>query len=265
MELVHAERLKRARALISLHDVSPLTLGDCRRALEMFGELGLAPADLTCFVIPWHESRRAIDEDAETLAFLRDLADGGATLVMHGLTHRMDGRVWTPAGWFRAHLFARGQGEFFRCDAADAQRRLEQGRAIFRRAGLEAALRGFIPPAWLLSRAALEVVDRAGFEFYEVFGGIMHRGRRLAPRVIGWGSLSEVEARATAIYAAAQSRLPPADTRVAVHPADMARASQRRAVRRVLTRLLDRLRPVGYRDYLADAESRAASAAMPGG
>jgi hypothetical protein len=33
----------------------------------------------------------------------------------------------------------------------------------------------------------------------------------------------------------------------------MARASQRRAVRRVLTRLLDRLRPVGYRAYLADA------------
>jgi predicted deacetylase len=259
MEVVHAERLiptptsDRPSALISLHDVSPLTLADCRAALQMFRELGLAPSDLTCFVIPFHESRRAIDQDAETLAFLRELADGGATLVMHGLTHRMIGRAWTPSGWFRAHVFARGQGEFFRCDAADAERRLDQGREIFRRAGLESALRGFIPPAWLLSRAAREVVDRAGFEFYELFDGIVYRGRRLVPRVIGWGSLSEIEARATAIYAAVQSFLPPADTRLAVHPADMARPSQRRAVRRVLARVLRRLRPVSYRDFLAAA------------
>ncbi len=219
----------------------------------MFRELGLAASDLTCFVIPFHESQRAIDEDAGTLAFLRELADDGATLVMHGLTHRMTGRAWTPMGWFRGHVFARGQGEFFRCDAADAERRLDQGREIFRRAGLESALRGFIPPAWLLSRAAREVVDRSGFEFYELFDGIVYRGRRLVPRVIGWGSLSAIEARATAIYASVQSFLPPADTRLAVHPADMARPSQRRAVRRVVERLLRRLRPVSYREYLASA------------
>jgi predicted deacetylase len=255
MEVVHPERLiptpPQPRALISLHDVSPLTLGDCRTALQMFRELGLATSDLTCFVIPFHESRRAIDQDAETLSFLRELADAGAALVMHGLTHRMVGRAWTPAGWFRAHVFARGQGEFFRCDAAEAERRLDAGRDIFRRAGLESALRGFIPPAWLLSRAAREVDERAGIDFYEVFDGIVHRGRRLAPRVIGWGSLSELEARATAIYASMQSFLPAADTRLAVHPADMVRASQRRAVRRVVARLLRRLRPVSYRAYLA--------------
>lgn len=258
MEVVHAERLTSQalvspRALISLHDVSPLTLPDCRSALQMFRELGLATSDLTCFVIPFHESQRTIDEDAGTLAFLRELADGGATLVMHGLTHRMLGRAWTPVGWFRGHFFARGQGEFLRCDAADAERRLDRGREIFRRAGLESALRGFIPPAWLLSRAAREVVDRAGFEFYELFDGIVYRGRRLVPRVIGWGSLSELEARATALYASVQSFLPPADTRIAVHPADMARASQQRAVRRVVERLLRRLRPVSYREFLAAA------------
>ena len=256
MEVVHAERLTprpAPRALISLHDVSPLTLGECRRAVEMFGELGVAPAHLTCFVIPFHESARALDQDPETTSFLRGLSDAGATLVMHGFTHRMPGRAWTPWGWFRAHVFARGQGEFFRCDAADAERWLDQGRAILRRAGLERALRGFIPPAWLLSPAARQVVDRAGFDFFELFAGIVHRGRVLAPRVIGWGSLSEIEARVTAVYAAWQSRLPPADTRLAVHPADMARASQQRAVRRVLARLITRLRPVSYEQYLAEA------------
>ncbi|HET6145912.1 MAG TPA: DUF2334 domain-containing protein [Polyangia bacterium] len=252
MELVHPERLSAPRALISLHDVSPLTLGECRRAIALLSGLDVQPAQLSCLVIPQHEGERAIDQDRDTLRFLGELADAGATLVMHGLTHRMPGRARTPAGWFRGHLFARGQGEFFRCDAADAERRLDQGRAIFRRAGLESALRGFVPPAWLLSPAALDVVRGAGFEFYELFGGIQHRGRRLVPRVIGWGSLSGIEARATALYADLQSRLlTPADTRVAVHPADMRRPSQRRAITRVLKRVLARALPVSYDAYLA--------------
>jgi predicted deacetylase len=214
-------------------------------------EVGLDPARLTAFVIPRHEGGRAIDEDPDTLRFVRELGDAGATLVMHGLTHRMLGRAWTPAGWFRAHVFARGQGEFFRCDAADAERRLDQGRAIFRRAGLDGATRGFIPPAWLLSPAAHDVVQGAGFEFYELFNGIQHRARRLAPRVIGWGSLSAIEARTTAIYADAQAWLPAADTRIAVHPADMRWPSQRRSVKRVLARVLQRAQAVSYDSYLA--------------
>jgi hypothetical protein len=102
----------------------------------------------------------------------------------------------------------------------------------------------------LLSRAALQVVRGAGFEFYELFGGIQHRGRRLVPRVIGWGSLSGVEARATALYADLQSRLPARDLRIAVHPADMRRPSQRRAITRVLKRVLAQARPLSYDDYL---------------
>jgi hypothetical protein len=37
---------------------------------------------------------------------------------------------------------------------------------------------------------------------------------------------------------------------VAVHPVDVDRPSQRRAVGRVLSRLLPRMRPLRYRDYL---------------
>jgi hypothetical protein len=50
-----------------------------------------------------------------------------------------------------------------------------------------------------------------------------------------------------------QSRLPAADTRLAVHPADMTRPGQRRAVRRALQRLLTRLPPQSYDSYLASA------------
>jgi predicted deacetylase len=241
----------RAALLVSLHDVSPLTLVDCERACALLRTAGLEPAALTVLAIPRHEGGLALDADPATVRFLRGLADQGATLVMHGLTHRMPGRAWGPVGFVRGHVFARGQGELLRATAAEAARALEEGAAILRRAGLEAATRAFVPPAWLLSEEARVVVERAGFVFYETFAGIVHGGRVRAPRVIGWGSLNAVETIATALYADLQSRLPTRDTRVAVHPADMRRASQPRAIARALARLRERTHAQSYDSYLA--------------
>jgi predicted deacetylase len=241
----------RPALLVSLHDVSPLTLSDSERALELLRASGLGPEVLTVLAIPRHEGRAPLDEDAATVRFLRGLAEAGATVVMHGLTHRMPGRAWSPAGFVRGHVFARGQGELLRATTAEASLALEEGAAILRRAGLEAATRAFVPPAWLLSAGAREAVERAGFAYHETFAGIVHAGRVKVPRVIGWGSLNAVETFATALYAALQSRLPPRDTRVAIHPADLRRASQTRAIARVLARLRERARPQSYDAYLA--------------
>jgi uncharacterized protein len=242
---------ERPALLVSLHDVSPLTRADCERALALLREGGLPPATLTVLAIPRHEGGQAIDEDPATTRLLRALADDGATLVMHGLTHRMPGHAWTPAGFVRGHVFARGQGELLRATAADTTRALEQGADILRRAGLEGATRGFVPPAWLLSPAARDVVAAKGFDFHETFAGIMHGGRVRAARVIGWGSLNVVETIATAAYADLQTLLPTRDTRLAVHPADLRRPSQVRAIARALARLRERTRPQSYATYLA--------------
>jgi predicted deacetylase len=237
--------------LVSLHDVSPLTLPECQRALELLRASGLTPAQLTVLAIPRHEGGAPLDEDAATVRFLRGLADAGATLVMHGLTHRMPGRARSPLGFLRGHVFARGQGELLRATGDEATRALAEGAEILRRAGLEVATRAFIPPAWLLSPAARDVVARAGFRFYETFAGIVQADRVRAPRVIGWGSLNVIETHATAIYARLQSLLPANDTRIAVHPADMRRASQPRSIARVIARLIGRTRPMNYDSFLA--------------
>ena len=62
---------------------------------------------------------------------------------------------------------ARGQGELYLVSAANAERRLDAGRAIVERAGLSSDMHGFVPPAWLLSSAARRVVKQAGFAFHE--------------------------------------------------------------------------------------------------
>jgi predicted deacetylase len=249
-----------APLLVSLHDVSPLTLSECEAAVELLSHCGLSPAELTILVIPHHEGQIALDAHPATVGFLRRLEDEGARLVMHGLTHRMAGRAWTPLGLFRAHVFARGQGELYAADARETRRRLDEGRAILLRAGLAGAVRAFVPPAWLLSPAGRRVVAEQGFEFYELFGGIVHQGRRHARRVVGWGSLSSLETAATAIYADLQSLRTSVDTRLAIHPADMRRPSQVRAVRRTLLRLLRGMRPLNYTTFLREKIAHLAAA-----
>ena len=241
--------------LVSVHDVSPLTLDFSRRAVDLATETGVPEQALTVLVIPCHEERAPLDECPETCAWLRDLDARGAHLIMHGYSHRMAGRSYSPGGIVWAHGFARGQGEFFRSDAADAQRRLDKGRAILVRAGLTSATTHFVPPAWLLSPEARAVVLAQGFACHEEMGGIVTAQGRHARRLVGWGSLNTLEACATRWWAALQMRRIPADTRLAIHPADMARPRTIASIRTVLRTLLARSTPKNYRAFLQSMSS----------
>ena len=139
--------------LATIHDVSPLTLGACQAAQSLLNQAaGLTPRDLTLLVIPFHEGRARLDYHIETVRWLRGLVDAGATVALHGLTHRMPGTALNPATWFWGYGFARGQGELYRAEVADAERRLSQGREIWKRPGCRKPTRalfrrrGFCPP-----------------------------------------------------------------------------------------------------------------------
>jgi predicted deacetylase len=236
--------------LVSLHDVSPLTLESSQEALAIVRAAGLGPADLTVLVIPFHEGRAPLDHDRQTVRWLEGLVGEGATLALHGLTHRMRERAGL-SGWFWGYGFARGQGELYRADQAATERCLEEGLQILERAGLRSAVTGFVPPAWLLSRAALGVVERTGLLFHELMSGIVSGGAPRARRLIGWGSLTAIESLATSIFARWQTLRAPADTRLAIHPADMRRAGSRRSVARTLARVRERFQPASYAGFLA--------------
>ena len=242
--------VERPSLLVTIHDISPLTLETSRHAVTLMESEGVPVQALTLLVIPQHEGRVPLGRNGPTRDWLRQLADSGACLAMHGLTHRMEGRVRNPWRWALAHGFARGQGELLLSSREDFARRLETACAIFRRAGLDEALLGFVPPAWLLSKAALLEVRRSGFSFYERFSGIVSHDAVQARRLIGFGSLTAIEARTTVAYARWQSLRAPEDTRLAIHPADMARPSTVHAIRAILGNLRNHLQPLNYAEYL---------------
>lgn len=245
-----ASRTDSAALLVSIHDVSPLTLAHSQGAVEIALAAGVPVAALTILIIPRHDDRISIDEHPATRDWLVALAASGAHLVMHGYTHRMAGRSLSPSGLLWAHGFARGQGELFNSSAEDAEKRLTAGRQILERAGLASATTGFVPPAWLLSSAARTVVAKSGFRFHEVLAGIVQGDALLARRLVGWGSLNALEAAATCMWAAVQRRRRRVDTRLAIHPADMTRPSTRKSVRHCLDALMKDMHPRSYGDYL---------------
>jgi len=247
----------RPALLVSIHDVSPLTLAHSRRMVALMQELGVPLRALTLLVIPRHEDGVALDEDAATCRWLQELAEAGACLCLHGFSHRMTGAASNPWQWLWARVFARGQGELYLSSTADCEQRLDAARATLRRAGLGGSTHGFVPPAWLLSPAAAVVVDNAGFAFHEGLSGIHVGGAVRARRLIGFGSLSAIESALTAAHAWLQSHRPAADTRLALHPADLDRALSLTAIGRTVRRLLPRTRPLNYLEFIGP--SRAAT------
>jgi predicted deacetylase len=239
--------------LVSVHDVSPLTWERARQAIDLAVACGVPADALTVLVVPRHEGGPALAANPAFVEWLRGLAARGATLVAHGLTHRMRRPAWLPHRALWAYLFAAGQGEFYTASRDESQAWLETIRADFAAAGLAEALEGFVPPAWLLSRGAREVMLGAGFRFVETMAGIRVGEQVFARRLIGWGARNRLEALLTSAHARLQVARPLADTRLTIHPPDVRSSICRRSISRSLGALLPRMRPVSYREFLRRA------------
>lgn len=245
-----SESALRAALLVSIHDISPLTLESSRCLVERLTSAGIPATALTLLAIPCHGGHAPLDGDAPTVRWLREQVDAGVTLCMHGYTHAMVSRARSPSQWVWSQVFARGQGELFLSDEADCRQRLAAAEAVFHRAGLSAAVAGFVAPAWLMSDAARAVVRGAGFDFFEELGGIVCGGAVHARRLIGFGSLTRLEAALTGLHAHWQAGRTPADTRLALHPQDLLRPSTVAAIDSTLRSLLGRLEPQSYTWFL---------------
>jgi len=239
--------------LVSIHDVSPITWGESAQAIDLARAAGVPDRALSLLVIPRHEGTASLGDAPDFVKWLQGLADDGVTLIAHGFTHRMRGRVLSPYRALWAYLFANGEGEFYAADRAEARAWFDVVREEFSNVDLPQALEGFVPPAWLLSRAAAAELDAAGFDFVELMRGLRVRRRFYARRLIGWGQRSWIEALVTDAHARLQAARRPADTRLAIHPPNMRSRRCRRSIRHCLETLLDRLEPLSYTEFVSRA------------
>ena len=153
---------------VSIHDVSEATWPACERLISLVQHI--APLPLTLLVVPrWHRMPPSVSEQA--LRFeqsLSALQRGGHELCLHGYVHLDEGPpARGPGEWMQRRVLTRSEGEFAALDASLAALRLQLGQAWFAARGWTA--RGFVPPAWLISAAAIESVRAAGFVYVGLY------------------------------------------------------------------------------------------------
>ncbi|HVK53603.1 MAG TPA: polysaccharide deacetylase family protein [Burkholderiales bacterium] len=154
---------------ISIHDMAPSTWTDCARLLAMVDELGSIP--LTLLVVPDYHRHGRLDAFPDFVKSIDTRLTRGDEVALHGYYHIDDApSPHNLRQWVARRIFTQSEGEFSALPVEDALHRLEQGVALLERLGWP--IKGFVPPAWLLSDAARDALSHFAFTYFTTWRGI---------------------------------------------------------------------------------------------
>ncbi len=218
------------RALVvSLHDVSPATLAECRVIMQDLAQAGIDRVSL--LVIPDHHRRCPISSDEAFLNQLADWQTAGHEIVQHGYYHmRAPRREESIRQRAITRIYTAGEGEFYDLTYERASELLAQGRQALAAGNFEPV--GFIAPAWLLGGKAERAVRDAGFAYTTRLGSVLrfsgnycHRSQSLVYSVrSNWRVLTSLVWNNLLAASLTGNQL----VRLGLHPPDWRHATVRR-------------------------------------
>ena len=185
----------------------------------------LAPyvgARLALFVVPNHWGDAPIILGSPFATKLREWADEGMEVFLHGYFHRDRSRHRAVGDRLRARLATAGEGEFLGLAREDAVRRIAEGRSLIEEV-IGRRVHGFVAPAWLYSEGTLEALEECAMPLAEDHFRVWSpaTGSQLARGpVITWASRTRLRLASSLLAAAALRRAPSQVLRVGVHPPD---------------------------------------------
>ena len=240
----------RPALVVSIHDVSPLTLA---RVAQIAGDLAKAGVSrISLLVIPEHHGKGASVANREFRDWITARQARGDEIVIHGYFHlRPSGGSWL--GRLTTECYTAGEGEFYDLPEAEATARLARARADFAQAGWKFS--GFIAPAWLLGAGAESAARRAGFVYTTRIGSVkdLAAGREYHSQSLVWSARSRWR-RALSLgwNALLARRLAGKDlVRVGVHPVDWDFPLIRSQILRLIRAALASREPMTYEGWLA--------------
>ena len=241
-----------ARALVvSLHDVSPRTREACVRAVAELGALGVHRTSL--LVIPDHHHAGHFRSDPVLCVWLGKLARQGHEIVIHGYRHQRARREREgPLAKLTTRVYTADEGEFYALDREAARALVHRAREDFRAAHLDP--RGFIAPAWLLSRAAEKALCDVEIEYTTRLGSVvdLQRKRRHRSQSLVWSVRSAWRRQVSRAWNGMLFRALAANPllRISIHPVDLRHAQIWRQIRGLVTRALADREPLTYHAWL---------------
>jgi len=236
--------------LVSIHDVSPRFEGEVDRLLDL-----LAPhvgERLAMLVVPNHWGDSPILPGSPFAGRLRRWADQGVEMFLHGYLHRDEASHDGLSDRLRARVMTAGEGEFLGLSRDIAMERIRDGRSLIADI-IGRDVDGFVAPAWLYGRGALEALETCAMplaeDHWRVWSPAERRNLARGP-VITWASRTRARLASSLAAAAALRRLPVPVLRVGVHPPDCRHPALVRSIETTLAVTARGRRVARYGDLL---------------
>jgi hypothetical protein len=225
-------QLRRAPTHVSIHDVSPAAVAEVEAALVACEEVGAKAALL---VVPNFHGKWPLDRHPAFVARMHALQDDGHEIHLHGFFHRASEPVTGVRAFFAQRVASAGEAEFALLAREEAERRLDDGIAMFAALGLR--IHGFVAPAWQMPRSLLSSLAGRQIRYAEdhmrVYDPLARTSR--ASLVLNFASRTRLRLWSSAAFV--RLALPMhgvIPTRIAIHPNDMRNAVLLRETRRAL-------------------------------
>jgi predicted deacetylase len=247
--------------VVSVHDVAPATTAETHAWLADLDGLGIR-AVLLVIPGPWRGT--ALTDSPAFGAELRAAAETGHELALHGWAHAAQpggarSRRWT------GQVAARGAGEFWSLDAAEAHDRVERGLDALRASGIEP--QGFVPPGYLASPGSRQALAASGLRYWTSHFAVHDLQTRTRHTVVALSHRPATGARGRPLGERCGEfligRSPQWFTgrgrplRLALHPDDLHRPGLREATLRAIEQALSLgARPLTYSQLLEQYATR---------
>jgi predicted deacetylase len=237
--------------LASIHDVSPRFESEVDRLRDL-----LSPHvgdRIALLVVPNHWGDAPIVAGSPFAARLREWAEAGAEIFLHGFYHRDDSSHRSQAARAKSRFMTAGEGEFLGLTREEARSRIAKGRKVIEDV-IGRAVDGFIAPAWLYGPGALEALAEAKLPLAEDHLKVWSpaTGRKLASGpVITWASRTRARLASSLVAAGALRHAPLETLRVGVHPPDIRHPRLVRSIEKTLSHASRSRHAARYADLLA--------------
>ncbi len=152
------------RALVSVHDVMPATLGRVQRILTLLNEARIPPP--TLLVVPGK------DWSPEALRDLRDLASRGHPLAGHGWDHKSIRGPRTLYHRLHGLLISRNEGEHLSRPPEEIVDLIRRCYDWFPSVDLPTP-ELYVPPTWALGALRIRDLESLPFRWYEILRGFV--------------------------------------------------------------------------------------------
>ena len=239
--------------LASVHDVSPRFEAEVDRLMNLLTPV--VGSRIALLVVPNHWGDAPIIQASPFAAKLRGLANEGCEIFLHGFFHRDSSRHERLADRLRARFLTASEGEFLGLSNSEARQRICRGRDVIEDV-IGRPIDGFVAPAWLYGRGALEAIEDLAVPIAEshwrVWSPAQTTELARGP-VITWATRSRARRVSSLAAAAALPQLPCRVLRLGVHPPDIRDPATVKSISKTLA-LVARHRRIGrYRDLLTPA------------